>query len=225
MTTYNLLNAAKYYAELPHQDEAWKVLEERLPAKVVEEFLEDYRNAPESPTEAYGNPLTVAYEYQNDNASGEGYRECFSSSCAMLARYWGKVTCDDEYNKIRARYGDSTDANAQLSALKSLGLSPVFLTNGTTSELKLEIDEGRPVAVGWLHKGTVKAPTGGGHWSVVVGWDKDSFILHDPNGEANLISGGYINYTGGEYVHYSYKNWVPRWEVVGGDGWYLTCRP
>lgn len=169
--------------------------------------------------------LDVGYEYQNDNASGTGYRECFSSSCAMLARFWGKVTNDDQYNKIRQQYGDSTDSTAQLSALKSLGLSPLFLTNGTADDLKREIDEGRPVAVGWLHKGSINAPTGGGHWSVVVGYDDTSFILHDPNGEANLLAGGYVNYTNGEYVHYSYKNWLPRWEVVGGDGWYLTCRP
>ena len=60
--------------------------------------------APEAP--AHANPLPVAWENQNDNASGTGYRECFSSSCAMLARYWGKVSSDDEYNAIRAKYGD-----------------------------------------------------------------------------------------------------------------------
>ena len=57
---------------------------------------------------SFGNPLAVAWENQNDNASGTGYRECFSSSCAMLARYWGKVANDDEYNAIRAKYGDTT---------------------------------------------------------------------------------------------------------------------
>jgi hypothetical protein len=68
--------------------------------------------APEVP--AHANPLPVAWENQNDNASGTGYRECFSSSCAMFARYWGKVGSDDEYNAIRAQYGDSTSAEAQL---------------------------------------------------------------------------------------------------------------
>ncbi|MFM7266472.1 MAG: hypothetical protein ACKOZW_12960 [Cyanobium sp.] len=48
--------------------------------------------APSLPTHA--NPLPVAWENQNDNASGSGYRECFSSSCAMLARHWGKVAGD-----------------------------------------------------------------------------------------------------------------------------------
>ena len=31
--------------------------------------------------------LMFAWENQNDHASGTGYRECFSSSCTMLARY------------------------------------------------------------------------------------------------------------------------------------------
>ena len=50
--------------------------------------------APEAP--AHAKPLPVAWENQNDNASVTGYRECFSSSCAMLARFWGKVSSDDE---------------------------------------------------------------------------------------------------------------------------------
>ena len=67
--------------------------------------------------------LNVPYEYQLDNQSGTGYRECFSSTCAMIARYYGKVKNDDEYNKIRAKYGDTTSKDAQLAALRSMGLT------------------------------------------------------------------------------------------------------
>ena len=45
----NLLNAAKYYKQLPHQNKAWKALEANIPAPVVEEFLQAYRSAPEAP--------------------------------------------------------------------------------------------------------------------------------------------------------------------------------
>jgi len=170
--------------------------------------------------------LNVPYFYQYDNKSGTGYRECFSSSCAMLAAYLGKVKSDDEYNLIRQHYGDTTSSTAQLGALSRLGLHPSFLTNGTASRLKAEIDKGYPVAVGWIHKGRVSAPTGGGHWSVIVGYDDTGFLVHDPSGEADLVHGGYVNYTQGEYIHYSYKNWLQRWEIDGpGTGWYMTCRP
>jgi hypothetical protein len=173
---------------------------------------------------AHANPLAVAWENQNDNASGTGYRECFSSSCAMLARYWGKVGSDDEYNAIRAKYGDSTSAEAQLSALRSLGLIANFATNGDRAALEQQINLGRPVAVGWLHHGPVSAPSGGGHWSVVIGFTESVAIHNDPNGEADLVGGGYTANTNGAGQHYSWKNWQPRWEADGpGTGWLLSC--
>jgi hypothetical protein len=178
------------------------------------------------PAPAQANPLAVAWENQNDNASGTGYRECFSSSCAMLARFWGKVSSDDEYNAIRARYGDSTDAQAQLAALRSIGLTANFATNGDRRDLEAEIRSGRPVAVGWLHHGPASAPSGGGHWSVVIGFSESHSIHNDPNGEADLVQGGYTANTDGAGQHYSWKNWLPRWEADGaGTGWLLTCHP
>jgi len=166
--------------------------------------------------------LNVPYEAQNDNASGTGYRECFSSSAAMVARYYGKITSDDAYNKFRAKYGDTTDSTAQVTALKALGLNARFITNCTAAQLQAELDAGRPVMVGWLHKGPVTAPTGGGHWSVVIGYTPTAFIHNDPNGEANLVQGGYVNTTKGKAVTYSRANWLKRWLVEGPtSGWAL----
>lgn len=164
---------------------------------------------------------------QLDNVSGQGWRECFSSSSAMIAAYYSKIKGDDQYNVIRARYGDTTSSTAQVLALQSLGLKTDFLTNGSTSVLEGDLRAGRPVAVGWLHKGPVSAPSGGGHWSVVIGFTPTHWILNDPYGEANLIGGGYVA-TGGRYgagISYSRKNWNRRWEVEGaGTGWCLRVR-
>lgn len=218
-----LSDAAKYYKAEPHQKAALDALEARLDESTLAWFKEAYRAAQ---TPLASNPLNVPYFYQNDNKSGTGYRECFSSSCAMLAAYHGRVKSDDEYNLIRQHYGDTTDLGAQIGALNKLGLDPTFKSNGKPRDLEAEIQAGRPVAVGWLHKGPVTAPTGGGHWSVVVGYTPTHFIFHDPNGEANLVSGGYDNHSGGKGILYSRKNWLPRWEVEGpGTGWYLTCIP
>ena len=170
------------------------------------------------------NPLKVKWQSQLDNKSGTGYRECFSSSCAMLAMFLGKVANDDEYNATRARFGDTTSAQAQLSALRSLGLKADFHTSGTPAALEREIDAGRPVAVGWLHRGPVGAPSGGGHWSVVIGYTKAAWVHNDPNGEALLVQGGYTKNTKGAGLIYSRKNWNPRWMPGGSGGWYLTCR-
>ena len=78
----------------------------------------------------------------------------------MLARYWGKVANDDEYNAIRAKFGDTTSAQVQLTTLHSLGLTAYLATNGDRSALEAEINGGRPVAVGWLHQGPVAAAIG-----------------------------------------------------------------
>lgn len=143
----------------------------------------------------------------------------------MLARFWGRVKNDDAYNWIRRRYGDSTSADVQLRALRSLGLDAHFWTNGRKEDLINELQAGRPVAVGWLHHGPVTKPSGGGHWSVVVGtWERGA-VIHDPFGEALLVQGGHIPGSKGAGLRYSWQNWLPRWEVEGPrTGWYLTCR-
>jgi hypothetical protein len=166
--------------------------------------------------------LTVPYEYQLDNKSGTGYRECFSSTCAMICKYYGKVSGDDEYNKIRSKYGDTTNRNAQLAAIRSLGLQAKFISNGNSAFLENEIRHGRPVAVGWLHKGSISYPTGGGHWTCCVGFTPTSFVFHDPNGEADMVNGGYVSNSEakGKNVEYSRKNWLRRWECDGKNtGW------
>jgi hypothetical protein len=168
--------------------------------------------------------LKVPYFSQLDNRSGTGYRECFSSSCAMLAAFWGRVRSDDEYNLIRASFGDTTDYQAQLATLRHLKLNAHFRTDGTPDLLESLLEHGNPVAVGWLHQGPVAAPSGGGHWSVVVGFTGTHWIHHDPNGEALLVRGGYTPNTNGAGMLYSRANWKQRWMPDGG-GWLLTARP
>lgn len=174
------------------------------------------------------NILAVPYNYQLDNASGTGYRECFSSSCASIAQYYGKVSGDDEYNRIRNRYGDTTSSVAQVAALRSLNLDANFITNGTADLLMKQIDKGQPVAVGWLHYGTSQYPSGGGHWTCCVGYTEDCFVFHDPNGRADMANGGYLsnNSDAGKYVRYDKQKWLRRWECDGpGTGWAVTVDP
>lgn len=172
--------------------------------------------------------LDVPYEYQLDNKSGTGYRECFSSTCSMIAKYYGKVHSDDQYNAIRAKYGDTTSPDAQVLALRALGLNAQFVTNGTAEMLEDEINNNRPVAVGWLHHGSAAAPSGGGHWSCCIGYTAEAFVFNDPNGEADVVNGGYVNNSAiaGKRVQYSRNNWLRRWEVDGnGTGWAILVKP
>ena len=219
-------NFFKYYASEKHQVSAIESLYDDLPFELKQDdsmWVRTYRNQVAQPQG--DNPLDVPYQSQNDNASGTGYRECFSSSCAMVAMYYGKVANDDAYNLVRQKYGDTTDAQAQVRTLRSLGLEANFITNATTKDIKAAIDSGRPVPCGWLHYGPANAPSGGGHYSVVIGYTEDAWIVNDPNGEADLVNGGYTSQTYGSNLKYSFKNWNPRWVVEGeGSGWMIDVR-
>jgi hypothetical protein len=229
MAAIRLASAARYtvHPPLSHQLAAWNWLEGELSPHQLGEFADLFRaDPPAKPSPPVGGMLRVPYYSQLDNASGQGWRECFSSACAMLAGYYGRVMTDDEYNRIRSRFGDTTSASAQVNALRQLGLDARFIQNGTPELLRAELQAGRPVSVGWLHRGPVGAPAGGGHWSTVIGISGDRWVHHDPYGEADLVRGGYVNHTNGRGIRYSFGNWNPRWMPEGnGSGWAVLARP
>ena len=170
--------------------------------------------------------LPVPYFRQTDNESGQGGRECASSSCAMLAAYWGLVNTDDEYNKIRRRFGDTTNIDAQRQALQSLGMKVSFATDATWATVEQLLGQGLPVCLPYLHQGPVTRPRGFGHWSVGIGIDADEVGLHDPMGEPLLVSGGFIPGKTGRAVRGSRLNFGRRWSPEGpGNGWMLTAWP
>lgn len=169
--------------------------------------------------------LAVPYQFQRDNAGGNGWRECFSSSVAMLCMFHGRIRSDDAYISLRRPHGDTTDASAHLRTVRGLGLLPTFSQTWGRPTLEASIRAGVPVAVGWLHHGTAAKPTGGGHWSVVIGTNARGPIMHDPYGEPDLVNGGHIIHRTGRAVQCSWQNWLPRWTVEGpGSGWVFTVR-
>ena len=176
--------------------------------------------------------LKVPYYSQRDSATWQGDRMCFSSTCAMAAQFLkpgclaGRGQPDDRYLTIVGQFGDTTEPAAQVKALALLGIQAEFRQDGSIATLQEQLRAGKPVPVGWLHKGPVSAPSGGGHWSLVVGWDPKTrqVVMHDPFGEADLRGGGYVRTSigSGNYQRYSERNWGPRWMVDGpGTGWWL----
>lgn len=161
---------------------------------------------------------------------------CFSSTCAMVAEFLNPGCLkrsgrqpDDVYLDIVKRFGDTTDAAAQIRALRVLNIEAVMRVDGRIANLVAQLRAGIPVPVGWLHRGPVSAPSGGGHWSLVKGWDEEKarFCHHDPNGEASLVAGGYVTTAigSGKDQWYSEKNWGRRWMVEGaGTGWWLEIK-
>ncbi len=179
--------------------------------------------------------LDVPYYYQGDSdVSGQAWRMCFSSSCAMLleALKPGSVSGpngDDQYLRRVIQYGDTTSATAQLAALRHCGVRARYSQALGWNDVDRHLEAGIPVPIGILHHGPVTAPTGGGHWILVVGRDakRESVLVHDPAGELDLVAGGYPSYGNGSYVTYSRANLGPRWMAEGpGTGWgILAWRP
>ena len=184
--------------------------------------------------------LPVRYQCQVDSeymGGREALRMCFSSSCAMLLDYLNEDALrgfdgqsDDYYLETLNKLGyDSTDAAGQIATLKHFGLDATFRTNGTIDDLRRLLKKDIPVPCGILHHGHVSNPTGGGHWMCVVGIDElaEQVICHDPYGELDVVNGLYCatDCVSGQFVRYSIKNWKARWEVVGGDGWYVEAHP
>ena len=191
----------------------------------------------ESPSTAAAAPaatgllqLPVPYLRQGDNRTSVGGGMGMTSSCAMAADYLrpgclvGSGQAVDRYLALVQRHGTTTDAQAQVQALACLGIRARLRTDGRISDLIRQLQRRMPVPVGWMDKGPVAAPTGGGHWSLVVGWDpqRQQLVMHDPNGEADLINGGYGPTGSGEALRYCSRTWGRRWLVEGdGSGWWL----
>ena len=170
--------------------------------------------------------LDVPYYSQRDNYR-DANRTCFSSSCAMLLKYLkpDSIKGDDDYIRTVFKVGDTTEAWVQLEALKRFGLSASFKQNCGWSDIDSLLTKGIPVPIGILHHGPVTAPTGTGHWLIIVGRTEDNsaYIVNDPWGELDLIAGKYIN-TNGAKLKYSKKNLGPRFMPEGpGSGWIISA--
>ncbi len=173
--------------------------------------------------EVYGVP----YYNQLDSPTGYGYRECFDAASAMIVAFHRSVKSQDAYRQVRRKFGDTTEVHAQVSALKSLGLDAEFRKNVRVEDIEIEIDAGRPIMVGWLHKGdfTKGKPAvcdndGCGHWSVIMGYDKDDFIAMDPMGLPDMERGGHDTTKSGERIRMSRPAFYQRWSIEGeASGW------
>jgi GH24 family phage-related lysozyme (muramidase) len=172
------------------------------------------------------NPLPTPYQSQRDNYR-DASRTCFSSSCAMLLMTLkpGAIHSDDEYIKTVFSIGDTTDASVQIKALRHYGVSAQFRTNGNRALIQKQIDAGKPVPAGFLHHGTSSAPSGGGHWLCIIGYDNErgSYIVNDPWGAMNVASGVYSSTSGAKQL-YPYATWEPRWMPDGpSSGWCIVA--
>ena len=183
------------------------------------------------------NPLRVYPYMQLDSGTDQARRMCFSSACAMLAEFLKPGTLrgvngDDQYLRTVQRFGDTTDPQAQLKALEHYGIQARFVQNGDFELIERQIRAGIPVPCGYLHRGPVDRPSGGGHWLTVIGFTASQVIVHDPLGEPDLVQGTTLNSKGAN-LKFSRKNFGKRWMVepfngayrhAPGQGWAIVAK-
>ena len=216
---------------LPHQQAAWNWLQEQLTEPQVVEFAELFRADPpvkEPLRPPATNPLTgfpYFCQISSDGSDGaEGWRQCQTSAIAMCLAYLKVkgINDDTDYLKVVQRYGDTTSQTTHQLALKALGVRARFVKNCSASQLQAELRGGLPAALGYLHRGPVGAPSGGGHWLACYGFTPHGWVVNDPFGSCDLLNGGFTQQGGssGKAQLYSYKNFNPRWLVEGqASGW------
>ena len=167
--------------------------------------------------------LTLPF-FDQTNDGPDGWRHCQSSSIAMNLAYLGVTGIKDDldYLKVVQRHGDSTKQAAHAAALAELKAPGRFMTSCSVERAKAELDKGFGLAFGILHHGPVSAPTGGGHYIAVRGYDATGWLVHDPYGELDLVRGGWVRQGqgAGRHQHYSFANTNPRWLLEGpSSGW------
>lgn len=175
--------------------------------------------------------LNVPYYTQLDSATAHAQRKCFTSTNAMAAEYLkpgclgsGRNADDVFLTRHVFKYGDTTNPIAQVRALADLGITAIYRQNLNRQDVVDQLRKGIPVPVGYLHRGPVGRPSGGGHWCLIIGidLDKSQYIVHDPYGDCDLVHGGFPVPASGARVRYSFLNFEKRWMVEGPKtGWGL----
>jgi hypothetical protein len=180
------------------------------------------------PATRAANPLSgfpYFSQISSDGSDGpDGWRQCQTSSIAMCLAYLNVkgIKDDTDYLKVVNRYGDTTSRITHQLALKALGVRARFVKDCSASQLQAELRGGLPAALGYLHRGPVGAPSGGGHWLACYGFTPQGWVVNDPFGSCDLLNGGFTQQGGssGKAQLYSYRNFNPRWLVEGkASGW------
>ena len=226
VVSLSLLPFFKWFRGTPHQMAAIKELEDSIADKALldeeAEWFQTWKTTGMT-QEVYGVP----YYNQLDSPTGYGTRECFDAAAAMVVAFHRSVKSQDAYRHVRRKYGDTTEVHAQVAALRSLGLDADFRNNVRVEDIEIEIDAGRPILVGWLHKGdftkgkpAVCDTEGCGHWSVIIGYNKDEFIAMDPMGLPDMERGGHDTKKSGERIRMSRPAFYQRFLIEGeASGW------
>jgi len=107
--TIKLVDAAKYYKELPHQREAWEWLEKKISADTLGLFAEKYRTVPK-PIDQF--PNTWDGVVAAAKAAGSRWPECVAAQWALESGYGQHLPADGKHNYFGLK-GTGTSVDTQ----------------------------------------------------------------------------------------------------------------
>lgn len=121
------------------------------------------------------------------NLFGEGSRQCFLTVIAMLiealkpgtlkkrAKDAGLYEAESAYAKVLNKYGDTTDNQAHVKALKEFGIEAYFSNTASIQDVAHALYNGVPcpIGVGWSDSG---------HWLLPTGRNDKGLYVNNPYG-------------------------------------------
>ena len=155
------------------------------------------------------------------------WRQCNTTSNTMLANYLlkGELTNrakeqqlpepESVYMRLVAKYGDTTDHDAQTKALNDLGIESYFSYTLSSKDVLLSLQAEIPVIAGFAYKSS-------GHICLIVGHDPMNkvWLVHDPYGTRHGASNNYDIGIGGAFDLYTYDTMQSIfWDQGGEAGW------
>jgi hypothetical protein len=137
------------------------------------------------------------------------------------------------YYKLVTKHGDTTNAAAQVAALKELGITARLVTTGDQALITEQVSRWGGLALGYIHRGRLGAldPACSGHWCFCYAADAATQWIHDPYLQPDLIRGGFITGKSGRAVRCTREGFGRRWELIRtstgwsyapGHGWALV---
>jgi ABC-type bacteriocin/lantibiotic exporter with double-glycine peptidase domain len=129
--------------------------------------------------------------YDQKHNQNEPHRTCANTSMAMILDYWGINTSNQTQRTpdwLYQKFGVVQDEYAlqamfnQIARDAKHAIRDHFYERGTISQLRERAKKGEPTVVhGWF--------TESGHLVVVIGFENDHYVVHDPYGRWRGLRG------------------------------------
>lgn len=180
--------------------------------------------------------IPVPYQSQIGNSEalfGPDWRQCMMTAVSEAIRVvigeaavanalakTGHVEWESVYGDILNQYGDTTEPDAHVRALASMGIKAIMRYDGTPEILRALLRKGVPVPAGF------KWSTDG-HYRCIVGFGDDgSFIIDDPYGKYNPAINDYDKIGPyGQHLRFSAEDMRYYWNDLGPNkGWLLEIQ-